>query len=246
VFQKKCLGKLGDVAQAGRTVLFVSHNMAAVHSLCGRAIWLHEGRIMDEGPPSQVVTRYLQASSAPATERVWPDIATAPGNDSVRLRRVCVRPEHGAAADPITVRTPIVLEAEYWNLEPGARLNISLLLLDEQGVVIFNTGPVNEPVWHGRPFPTGLFRSICQVPGDLLNDGRYRVLLLVVKNEKFHVYRHEDGVIFDVHESSDRPGAWHGKLPGVVRPNLRWTTELLETGTSSPTGLEPECSSQRS
>ena len=104
-FQKKCLGKMGDVVKEGRTVLFVSHNMVAVQSLCDRIIWLDYGEIVTNGPPDQVVSDYLKTAFSPVTHQVWPDIATAPGNDKVRLHRARVRPVDGSPDEPITINT---------------------------------------------------------------------------------------------------------------------------------------------
>jgi lipopolysaccharide transport system ATP-binding protein len=88
------------------------------------------------------------------------------------------------------------------------------------------TFPVNEPVWHGRPFPKGLFRSVCYIPGNLLNDGRYWLRLYVVKDQGVVIYRHEDILVFDVIDV-ERQGKWYGRWDGVVRPILEWETELL-------------------
>jgi len=228
-FQKKCLGKMGASAQEGRTVLFVSHNMTAVQSLCERTIWLHDGKMMEYGDTGTVISNYLKTSSSALPEKVWNDLDTAPGNDNVRLRRVCVHPQNGSASDSITVGTPFVMEFEYWNLEANACLNLSLLLYNEQGVLVFNTAPVHEPVWHGNPFPAGLFRSVCRVPGDLLNAGMHRLQLLVVKDQANVIYNQDDILAFDVRDEAERRGSWYGKWVGAVRPNLEWSTELLGT-----------------
>jgi len=227
MFQKKCLGKMSDAAREGRTVLFVSHNMVAVQNLCGRALWLHGGKIVEEADPSTVIAKYHKAATSVLTEQVWHDVSSAPGNDKVRVRRVCVRPVDGSASDPVTIKTPFIMEFEYWNLEPDACLNPSLHIYNEQGLMVFNTAPVHEPVWHGRPFPAGLFRSLCYVPGDLLNDGTYRVELLVVKDQGVIIYAQDDALVFDVRDAVEMRGAWHGKWAGVVRPNLKWDTEHL-------------------
>jgi len=226
-FQAKCLGKMGAVASEGRTVLFVSHNLAAVQSLCQRVIWLERGEVAEEGEAGRVVKDYLGKGSASATERVWHDPDTAPGNDKVRLHRTCVRPVSGSPSDPITIQTPLVMEFDYWNLEPGARLNLSLHLYNERGITVFNAAPTREPVWHGRPFPAGLFRSSCYLPGDLLNDGLHRILLLVVKDQGVVIFSLDDALVFNVLDSVERRGDWHGKWEGAVRPDLDWQTEYL-------------------
>jgi len=227
-FQAKCLGKMGAVASEGRTVLFVSHNIVAVQNLCKRVIWLNEGKIHDEGLTHEVVNNYLRSASASvAIERAWEDPNNAPGNDKVRIHRVRARPLEGSPSDPITIRTPFVLEFEYWNLEPEARLNLSLHLYNQQGTTILNTFPVQEPAWHGRPFPVGLFRSACRIPGNLLNDGLHRVLLLVVKDQGTVIFSFEDALVFNVLDAIERRGEWHGKWEGAVRPDLVWATEYL-------------------
>ncbi|MDH7480528.1 MAG: ABC transporter ATP-binding protein [Armatimonadota bacterium] len=230
-FQKKCLGKMGEVTTSGRTVIFVSHNMAAVQSLCGRAIWLDHGRIAEIGEASKVVADYLQADATFLTEQVWDDISTAPGNDKVRICRACVRAENGGGQ--ITVHTPFRLEFDYWNLEPDARIHLCLHIYNAQGVLVINPAPVNEPVWHGRPFPVGLFRTICCIPGDLMNDNTYRVNLMVVKDGGKVIYTHEDILAFDIFDDPETRGEWRGKVEGVVRPKLDWTTDLVIPGLPS-------------
>ncbi len=228
-FQKKCLGKIKNVAGEGRTVLFVSHNMVALQSLCQRAIWLEEGQIKKEGESSQVVSDYLHSNASSLTEQVWDDIGAAPGNDIVRLHRVCVHPEDNSSSDPITMRTPFELEFEFWNLVPDTYLNLNFHLVTEQGIVAFANTPVDEPVWSGHPLPVGLFRSTCYIPGDLLNAGLHHIHLRVVKKSRV-IYFHDNALSFEVQDSPERRGTWYGKTTGVVRPLLKWTTELLKNG----------------
>lgn len=228
-FQKKCLWKMEGVAREGRTVLFVSHNMLAVQNLCQRVIWLDEGRVVLDGTPSEVVTRYLETASTTFTEREWNDPETAPGNDQVRIRRAAVRPLHGFSTEPITIRSPFVIEFEFWNFGPGAALNLTVYVYNNEGAMVFATAPIHEPVWNGRPFPIGLFQSRCHVPGDFLNDGTHRVHILVVKSQRTVIFRQADILVFDVSDAVERRGSWYGKWPGVCRPKLEWVTELLSS-----------------
>ncbi len=225
-FQRKCLGKMHGLADGGRTVLFVSHNMPAVQSLCSRAIWLERGTIRAVGAPEEIVPRYLLEGSAREQLREWSDMETAPGGEVVRLHRACVRPTDGAPDDPLTVRTPLTLEFEFWNRVPDTRLNLSVVLSNAEGVCVFNTFPLDEPVWHGKPFPAGRFRSAVQIPGDLLNNGRYFVQLYVVKDETTVLDRHDGLLAFEVLDSIERRPNWHGRWLGAVRPLLRWETTL--------------------
>ncbi len=226
-FQRKCLGKMGEAAKTGRTVLFVSHNMLAVEDLCDRAIWLENGRIVGEGESSKVVSDYLQGTFSSDTEQVWEDREVAPGNDDVRMRRVRVRPEDGSPQDQITVHTPLVMEIEYWNLRPNTYLSPSVALYNEQGIVVFTSGPTFDPTGRERNAPPGLYRHVCHVPGNLLNDGMYQVSLYIGKNER--TILQEDGILtFDVRDVMESRHGWHGKWNGAVRPMLEWSTELVE------------------
>jgi lipopolysaccharide transport system ATP-binding protein len=225
-FQKKCLGKMSDVASEGRTVLFVSHNMTAVQSLCTRAIWLQDGRIVARGLPGQVVSAYLQSSVASRTERIWTDPGRAPGTERVRLQAVRVRPQEGAASDPVTVRTPFVLEFEYVDTEPERPLVPSLHLFNREGTLVFAVGPT-EPADQGPT--TGMpavWRERCHVPGDLLNDGTHRVNFYLADGEEI-VLRAEDVLAFEVQDSADLRGGWFGSWIGAIRPALRWESERL-------------------
>jgi lipopolysaccharide transport system ATP-binding protein len=226
-FQKKCLGKIGEVAGRGRTVLFVSHNMAAVLSLCSRALLLQRGQLIADGAADAVVSGYLKQASEALAEQVWDDVAGAPGNESVRLHQARLRGLGDTAATEINIRRPFEMEFAFWNLQPDAKLNLTVQLYNEQGALVFASASVLEPEWHGRPFPQGLFRSRCQVPGDLLNTGMHRAELLVVRDEGTVLYRHEDILVFDIQDAPEMRGGWHGAWPGVVRPNLHWKTEFL-------------------
>ena len=228
-FQKKCLGKIENVAREGRTVLFVSHNMVAVQSLCKRVLWLDSGEIVDDGKTLGVVSSYLNNAfgSDGKLEELWPNRDNAPGNDLFRLHRVGVRPQTGDSSDPLTTRTPFLIEVEYWNLQPEARLHITLHLYTEQEIIAFSTGSGVDPEWAGRPMAAGLYRSVCHVPGELLNVGRHRFKVLVVKDLTSVICRHESAVTFDIVDMDERELSQYGREPGVVKPSLKWKTEQI-------------------
>jgi lipopolysaccharide transport system ATP-binding protein len=232
-FQKKCLGKMGAVTQEGRTVFFVSHNMLAVSGLCQRAFWLHDGRIEREGEATSVVSDYLQSNLSLQSEQVWDDIRTAPGNDVVRLRKVCAQVKDGEPAGPITMRTPFSVQIELWNLAPNARLHVNLHLITEEQVTALGTSSSDEPEWRGRPWPVGRYRCECQIPENLLNSGVHRISVLVIKDNSSIVYKHEDALSFNVMDPADREGGWYGKGSGAVRPALDWATEYIDEDTES-------------
>lgn len=228
-FQEKCLGKMQDIAGAGRTVLFVSHNMNAVQGLCHRAIWLEHGSVRSSGDSRDVVTEYLAETlgSDQILEQVWEDPASAPGDEFVRIHRVALYAEHDDPSAPLTIRTPLRLEFEFWNLKPNSQLYLRFALHNAADIQVFNSTPVSDPNWYGRKLPVGLFRSVCHIPGDLLNDGRHRIHLSVSRDLRIN-YRMKNVLVFSLLDDADRRGGWYKKWSGVIRPNLHWVTELVD------------------
>jgi lipopolysaccharide transport system ATP-binding protein len=216
-FQKKCLGKMASVSQQGRTIVFVSHNMTALRSLCTRAVWLNEGKVMEDGPVGTVVDHYLQKNTAANLESRWDDPATAPGDHRARLHlaRVNVKSEQ---TDQITVDTPFEIEFQYWNFVPGAELNISIFLYTLEEVCVFNIA--SEFV----PRPAGLIRHTVQIPGDFLNTGAYYLNFMLVTDASKAMFMQKNVVAFEVGEG-ERKGNWYGRVPGAVRPKLLWSAE---------------------
>lgn len=229
-FQKKCLGKMSDVAKSGRTVLFVSHSMVAVQNLCSHAIWLDSGRILEDGDVQEVVGNYVSSGASEMTERSWVDMSTAFGNNAIRFKRIAIRPTEGTPSDLMSVITPLIVEFEYWNLKQSTRLNLSIVLYNEHGEVVFNTFPVHEPNWHGKLFPAGLFYTRFIIPGYLLNDGFYNIELYVVQDEQTVLLREKGVLSFEVVDTPERRSNWYGKIIGVIHPQLEWHTELIQEG----------------
>ncbi len=229
-FQKKCLDKIIDTAKGGGTVLFISHNMTAVNCLCKRVIWMKGGTIVEDGPATGIITRYLAKAlkHTDLSEEAWDNIDEAPGNDMVRLHRVHVRTQDGTLPEPLTMQTPFQVEIEYWNLVADAHLHITLHLYNAEQIIAFTTGDMTQ-----GPKPAGLYRSVCHIPANLLNSGPHRFVVLVVKDASYAIYSHESRVSCNVLDVREREGAWYGKEPGVVQPVLQWTTEFLGMGTET-------------
>ena len=225
-FQKKCLGKMSNVATQGRTVLFVSHNMIAVQSLCQRAVWLDQGEMVSEGPANSVISDYLTSGIKRQLEEAWDDVETAPGNEIFRLRRVRVQSQ--SDSNSLSIKTPFLIEIEYWNLLPRARLHIALHLYTERDIIAFTTGNGIEVANDEACTKTGLFRCTCYVPGDLLNTGRHRFVVLAVRDGNSVIFRHESSVSFEILDLQAREVSSYGREPGVVKPVLKWTTEYIE------------------
>jgi len=230
-FQKKCLGKMKDVAGHGRTVLFVSHNMVAVKNLCSRAVLLKDGGVELDAPSDRAVATYIGAQQEERLERLWPDPASAPGDGGLWLRRVAVEAEPMDPLWGITTESQVRIVAEAWNNRPGATLNFSLVLYTVEDVCVFNT-------WSApAEYPQGLIEGSCLIPASFLNDERYRVRLLVVQDGAKPLFDSDDLLTFEVKERH-RGGAWHGKVVGAIRPRLEWRTRAVPASQDAE-GLRP-------
>jgi lipopolysaccharide transport system ATP-binding protein len=225
-FQKKCLGKMGNVASQGRTIVFVSHNMTALQKLCTRVVWLNSGRVIDTGNPPRVIDRYLQTNAVANLESVWDDNLTAPGNERVRLRSVRALPQTDFG-EPITVHTPLRIEFTYFNYVPDTILNVTMILNNLEEVCVFAAGS------DYAPRPVGLIRHTVEIPGDFLNAGSYYVNMLIVKDASVGVVVQNNVIAFEIVEGKV-VGNWYGRFPGAVRPKLKWETEVVESSDSIP------------
>lgn len=228
-FQRKCLGKMGNAAKEGRTVLFVSHNMTALQTLCSRAIWLSDGQVKADGPADRVVGKYLQSNAEMTIDRTWAWDDPTAGNKFVRLERARI-----LARDPLqlTVADAIQLEFRYCNLGPATRLNLSLHLFNLEGACVFNSiSPVDV-------YPAGRVAAVCEIPANFLNDGYYRVQVMIVKDTSSILLDHQEAMLFEVFETA-RQYDWYGKWPGVVRPHLNWDLDFAAFEDSGAAERQP-------
>jgi lipopolysaccharide transport system ATP-binding protein len=231
-FQSKCLGKMESVAREGRTVLFVSHNLGSVANLCSRAILLVRGQKHGEGPAAEVVSEYIALGREARGEAVWDDPQSAPGNENVRLAAVRVISE-GVVTNEVDIQEDVQIEIVFRNYKPGARLSTSIHLLDKMGNAVL--GSVNwdsanliRDEWFGRPHPPGLYRTVCTLPGNFLNEGRYSINAYVLADVLNMEAAAPEVVSFNVHESGGMRAEYSGPWLGVVRPKLAWQTIRVE------------------
>jgi lipopolysaccharide transport system ATP-binding protein len=220
-FQKKCLGKMGEVATGGRTVLFVSHNMAAVKSLCNWAMLLGEGKMRRMGDVGAVVSAYLQVGRDGASEREWKDPATAPGNEYVRLEHVRVRPPDGESV--LTIDTGAVVEVGFFNARDKINLAVTVYVVNNEGILLFTTGHLLSCNEDSR---VGIYRLVGIIPPHLLNAGRYSLNVVFGKDQAYVLFRFDDAVAFDIENTTTGIGANFAVFPGVIRPQLHWQHEF--------------------
>jgi lipopolysaccharide transport system ATP-binding protein len=219
-FQKKCLGKMGEVARSGRTVLFVSHNMAAVQTFCTRGILLKDGVVERMGGVGAVVGEYLQAAITGSSERSWPSVETAPGNEIIRLLQVRVRPPDQAPA--ITIDTGAIIEVAFYCGKPRLNLDCTVYLVNQEGIMLFESGCDVSASEDSR---VGIYRVSGSIPSHLLNAGRYYLNVVFGQDQKFVLFKSDEVVAFEVENTATGRGFNMAVAPGVVRPILKWQCE---------------------
>jgi lipopolysaccharide transport system ATP-binding protein len=241
-FQKKCLNKMQDVGQHGRTVLFVSHNMQAITRLCPRVILLDEGRIIKDGPSHKVVSAYLSSGLGTTASREWPDPGKAPGGDIARLRAVRVRAEDGRITDAVSIQQTFKVEMEYEVLKAGYLLMPCYAFYNGEGLCLFSAHDL-DPTWRKRSRPEGRWTSTAEIPANLLAEGTHLVSAgLITLNPNVTQFYEREAVAFQIIDSIDGDSArgdYTGKVDGVVRPILNWSTDFNENATAMVTkGLQ--------
>ena len=225
-FQKKCLGRMKEVSRSGRTILFVSHNMTAVQSLCTRTIWLKDGVVKANGDTRSVVSEYLGSSNEVNLKTKWEE-GNAPSNDEIWLRSISISPTDSlkkllTMADSFSVEIDLRSKVREFD-----GYNVVANFVNEQGVVVFGSGYMEN---QAKPIGGSQMRTTltCRVPGNFMNSGIYKVELIVFKEGKV-AFQAQDVVVFEINETP-RAGAWYGKRAGVVRPQLSW--ELVSVAES--------------
>lgn len=222
-FQKKCLGKMGDVAHSGRTVLFVSHNMAAVKVLCERAILLNSGAIASSGKVADVIAEYSLSIAPQSSAAEWPDPATAPGNENIRLSYVRVAPPDNHAA--ITIDTGALVEIGFENLGENANLDCTVHLHTREGVLVFESGHI---ISSNRDSRCGFYHLTGKIPGHLLNAGHYSLDVVFGKDQRYVLFRMDGAVSFEVENTATGRGLNMSVAPGIIRPMLSWRHSFQE------------------
>jgi lipopolysaccharide transport system ATP-binding protein len=221
-FQNKCLGKMSDIAGEGRTVLFVSHNLPAIKSLCRRALLLDRGAIEREGDAASVVEYYLQGDYQ-SSKKVWAG-AERPGNNSFKLDAVRILDARGEEISAAKLSEPLVVEIEYEVVLAGTYAGFSLVLFDAEGYCLFASLNNTEPKFYGKPLERGRYKSRCTLAGDLLNAGKFNFSLIGFSTNLTDPFRLDQVVSFEAVDDGVLRGDYYGPYNGPLRPRLPWET----------------------
>lgn len=220
-FQKKAIGKMKDVSRGqGRTVLFVSHNMASVKSLCSAGILLQHGGISFQGSIEHTVNNYLNINQHSATQ-----FEEAARYDCHEFKLINLW-----VGVPQSDKTP----DEYDTIEIGCELLIKTN--DHIHLTYVLYGALEEPLFtftHAHTgnsrLKKGLNQVVCNIPNGFLNIGDYSLSLYLIKDRRTSIFTEQSILTFRV-EAGERPiGAWMGKEPGFIKPSFEWKIEVNES-----------------
>jgi lipopolysaccharide transport system ATP-binding protein len=227
-FQRRCLGRMEELGNSGRTVLFVSHALPAVAQLCDRAIWINGGQVVGDGRPAEVIANYLHQTHSAGTERVWPE-ASAPGDDLAQIHAIRVPAHDGMPPGIMDVRRPIPIEISFRVLREGTPVFPKIKVLDQEGAIAFNAMDTDER-WL-RPTQPGDYVSTAWIPANLLNEGS-AIVEAAICSLDFPKLQHHAAVyeavsfeVLDPGEGDSARGQFSGQWRGVVRPLLEWTVK---------------------
>ena len=230
-FQRKCLRKMREVGESGRTVLFVSHDMAAITRICRRAIALNHGTIISEGPSAEVVREYVASSWGVRNERDFTSDPLPPQSDFVRLKRVRMIDEAGETLGRFDIRSKIGIEATYDVLRSGQMLLPNFQVFNTDRTHVFTIQETGE--WQRRVKDVGEFTSRAWIPSNLMSEGSFIVHVAIVTylpSFTVHFNAH-DAVSFDVFDpmtGDTARGDFAGNIGGAVRPLVDWETRKLD------------------
>ncbi|MEW6336979.1 MAG: ABC transporter ATP-binding protein [Acidobacteriota bacterium] len=226
-FQKKCLGKIGDVSRTGRTVLFVSHNMSALANLCRRILWLG-GTLVRAGDAQAIIRDYLASLAPSSGVRVWPPVDDDARRGPLALNRAAVEAPDGRPTEDFDNRQPIRISVRYSLAERLSQFRLCVRLLASDGVTVFQSCDSTNVAWDDRPREPGAYESSCIIPGRLLNEGLYTVNISAdVPFVK--VLAVEDAALsFRVVQLSSLGDRFAERWPGVICPPLEWEVVRLD------------------
>jgi len=227
-FQKKCVGKMQDVSKRGRTILFVSHNMAAVTKLCSQCAFLDGGRLKLIGPTDEIIPHYLKRGEQTEGIRTWDETVENNSDPRLKIHALRILGPDGTTTGHVDIRKPFTVEVEYRILETLPQFRIALQVITHDGTIAFTSSDSADPSYETKKCTPGHYATRCFVPGNLLNEGFYSLTLgAAIPLEKF-LFNEEGAMGFSVEQTGGVSTRFPEKWPGVICPQLKWQTEMFD------------------
>lgn len=221
-FQKKAIGKMQDISHGeGRTVLFVSHNMTSIKSLCKHGVILQNGMLIDQGEIDPIVSHYLRGDNELDNHKVWNE--PYQGKSGFQLLEIGVRPKGGDYADVMRVTDELELVIRYRLQQPLEKFWITLHLKNEQGERLFSTTGANR--CYDKHHEAGEYEQICHLPKDFFNWGTFTIDFMAF-NQPSNIeclMSESDFISFTLANRPVEIGGWMGREPGDITPKFEYT-----------------------
>jgi lipopolysaccharide transport system ATP-binding protein len=210
-FQKKCLGKMGDVSKGeGRTVLFVSHNMTAVKELCSKGILLNQGLLNYQGNVADTIMEYQKNSQKQSSYLHTGSVDSALGNENIRILEFSVKALNDGFLD---IDSGVKVKLRFYNFQENINLDTTFELRTYEESVVFHTGVLLSTKNDSKK---GEYTVEFEIPKNLLNAGNYYFKLIFGKDQKVALFTANEIVGFEV--ENVKIGSNMSLLPGVIRP----------------------------
>lgn len=228
-FQKKAIGKMQDISHGeGRTVLFVSHNMASVKALCKHGIILQNGQLLESGDIDSIVSHYLRGDNDIENYKIWnePEIKGA----GFELLEIGVRKRGAGYDDVMRVDNELEIVIRYRLTQAYDNFWLTMHLKNEQGNRVFSTSGGGR--CYDKHHEPGEYEQHCFIPKDFLNWGNYIIDLMAITSDGG--IRHligdngSDVLSFTLSNKQLPIGSWMGREPGDVTPKLEYTETKLK------------------
>lgn len=226
-FQKKCLGKMSEVAGQGRTVIFVSHQMDAVLRLCQHAILLDKGKTICNDITDRVVNLYLATNHKANSIKKWAK-EEAPGNSVVRLLEVNVHSEDGRVIENVNITRSVYISMTYEVFEDGHKLVPAFNFYNQNGLNLFDS---HDTTLEAKlPKHKGVYTSTVCIPGNFLSEGVVLIGVAIITADPLIIHFHQKEVvafnIVDTMQENAARGEYVGPFPGLIRPLLQWNSTV--------------------
>ena len=220
-FQKKAIGKMKDVSQGeGRTVLFVSHNMASIKALCNRGVLLDKGSVAFDGPVYDAVNYYMQNNYLSSGDIYYDDLSEAPGNEFIRVRSLTVKPTNGESMDMSSGQT---VEMQVWNKKENSMIDATFELRTTDDTIVFHRG---TQLATDKQTKEGEYRVTFHIPPYLLNAGQYKMKVWFGENCRYLVWGYLEHN-FEIEHKRIVDGIDVGYRPGVVACDFDFQSEFV-------------------
>jgi lipopolysaccharide transport system ATP-binding protein len=221
------MGKMDEVTQGGRTVLFVSHNMGSISRLCERCLWLENGRAVADGESKDVIAQYLTTSASKEGEHVWPEGGfSGRGVDDFKLRSIRILNQRGEVTAAVSIAEPFIVEVQYEVRKRLTSCRVGFEMESTAGVSVFATFDTDNPA-HTGEFKPGNYVARCVVPAPLLNEGFYFINLYADVPQRRRLARAESILSCQVVDTDVTASRVHRRRRGLVHANFNWTREKI-------------------